>query len=60
MSDDLQPGTIVVIKSFDDVPEHRFQIHSVEDDCVTGMALTGSLVGQYGEPSLELIKYVLK
>ncbi|MCX7300158.1 MAG: hypothetical protein NTX73_07220 [Rhodobacterales bacterium] len=52
---DYCPGEVVVIAAFDDVPEHLFQIDSVEEDCVTGFALTGPLQGSYGEPALDLI-----
>lgn len=52
----MRPGSIVVIRGFDDVPQHRFLIQSVEEDCVTGVALDGPLAGQYGEPPLELIE----
>ncbi len=55
MTDDLRPGAIVVIRAFDEVPEHRFQIDEVHEDCVTGTALTGPLAGHYGEPPIELI-----
>jgi hypothetical protein len=48
-------GDVVVIRAFDDVPEHLFRIDSVEDDCVTGFALTGPLAGSYGEPPIEMI-----
>lgn len=51
----LHPDAIVVIRAFDDVPEHLFRIDEVHDDCVTGVALTGPLVGEYGEPTLDLI-----
>jgi hypothetical protein len=51
----LNPGVVVVVRAFDDVPEHRFLVWTVEDDCVTGTALTGPLAGEYGEPALELI-----
>ena len=50
-----KPGDIVVIAVFDDVPQHRFQIDTVEEGCVTGVALTGPLAGSYGEPPLELV-----
>ena len=59
MTRHLRPGSIVVIAAFDDVPEHRFRIDEVHDDCVTGVALTGPLVGQYGEPPIELIVRVV-
>lgn len=52
----LKPESVVVIRAFDDVPEHLFEIHTIEDDCVTGIALTGPLAGSYGEPPLELVK----
>lgn len=55
---DLSAGTIVVLHAFDDVPEHRFRIETVEEDCVTGFALDGPLAGHYGEPSFEMIKSV--
>ena len=58
MIGDLKEGAIVVLRAFDDVPEHRFQIQTVEEDCVTGIALDGPLAGYYGEPSLEQIKSV--
>jgi len=46
----------VVLMAYDDVPEHLFLIQSVEEDCVTGVALSGPLAGSYGEPPIELIK----
>lgn len=46
---------VVVIDAFDDFPEHDFLIHSVEEDRITGVALTGPLAGAYGEPPLELV-----
>lgn len=55
----LKPGAIVVVKAFDDVPEHRFQIETVEEDCVTGIALTGPFAGHYGEPPIDLIQSII-
>ena len=55
----MRPGDVVVIAAFDDVPEHRFRIDEVLDDCVTGVALTGPLTGEYGEPALSMILRVL-
>ena len=55
----LRPGMHVIIRAFDDVPEHTFVIHSIEDGHITGMALTGVLQGQYGEPDNKLILRVL-
>ncbi|MDG3039684.1 hypothetical protein P6F28_00160, partial [Roseicyclus marinus] len=46
---------VVRIAAFDDVPEHDFEVETVEDDHVTGTALTGPLAGQYGEPEFDLI-----
>ena len=45
----------VLIRAFDDVPEHVFVIHTIEDGYVTGMALTGPFAGEYGEPDIELV-----
>jgi len=56
--DCLYPGAVIVIAAFDGIPEHRFVLHSVEDDCVTGVALTGPLAGAYGEPGFDLIKAI--
>jgi hypothetical protein len=55
----LTPGCIVLIAAFDDVPEHSFRVEEVFEDCVSGMALTGPLAGEYGEPDLSLILRVL-
>ena len=55
----LTPGMRVLIKGFDDVPEHVFEVHTIEDGFVTGMALTGPLAGEYGEPDIELVLRVL-
>lgn len=51
----VKPGSIVTIRAFDDVPEHRFEVQEVYDDFVTGIALTGPLAGEYGEPEGSLI-----
>ena len=56
---DITPGTRVLIRGFDDVPEHVFELHTIEDGLVTGMALTGPLAGEYGEPDIELVLQVL-
>ena len=55
----MKPGDVVVIAAFDEVPEHWFEIEEVLDDCVTGVALTGPLAGEYGEPELAMILRVL-
>jgi len=55
----MQPGDVVVVAAFDEVPEHLFQIEEVLDDCVTGIAVTGPLAGEYGEPELAMILRVL-
>ena len=56
---DLQPGCIVLIAGFDDIPEHQFQVDEVYEDLVTGTVLTGPLAGEYGEPEIELITAVI-
>ncbi|WP_168733194.1 hypothetical protein [Thalassobius vesicularis] len=48
---------IVTIRAFDDVPEHRFEVLEVHEDCVTGFALTGPFAGEYGEPPIELVVF---
>ena len=55
----LTSGCIVLIAAFDDLPEHSFRVEEVFEDCVTGIALTGPLAGEYGEPDLSLILRVL-
>ena len=55
----LTPGMRVLIRGFDDVPEHVFEVHTIEDGLVTGMAVTGPLAGEYGEPDIELVLRVL-
>jgi len=52
---EIAEGDVVVIAGFDNVPEHRFLIQSVQGDLVTGVALTGPLAGAYGEPPIEMI-----
>jgi hypothetical protein len=56
---DLTPGMHVLLRAFDDVPEHVFELHTIEDGFVTGMALTGPFAGEYGEPDIELVLRVL-
>lgn len=56
----MQPGDVVIISAFDDVPEHLFQIERVVDDHVTGIALTGPLAGAYGEPGFSMILGVIE
>ena len=55
----MKPGDVVVIGAFDEVPEHWFRVEEVLDDCVTGVALTGPLAGEDGEPDLAVIIRVL-
>ena len=55
----LNPGCIVLIAAFDDIPEHQFQVEEVLDDLVTGTALTGPLAREYGEPDIEMIVQVI-
>jgi hypothetical protein len=56
---DLQPGCIVLVARFDDIPEHQFQVDEVYEDLVTGTVLTGPLAGEYGEPEIKLITAVI-
>ena len=56
---DLQPGCIVLIAGFDDIPEHQFQVEEVFEDLVTGTVLTGPFAGEYGEPEIEMIVEVI-
>lgn len=55
----MKPGDMVVIAAFDEVAEHWFKIDEVLEDCVTGMAITGPLAGEYGEPEVSMILRVL-
>ncbi|SHL81517.1 hypothetical protein SAMN05444414_14614 [Roseovarius marisflavi] len=57
--DNLAPGDRVIIRAFDDIPEHIFQVDEVHEDCVCGQALTGPFAGAYGEPDLDLILRVI-
>jgi hypothetical protein len=52
-------GDEVIVAAFNDVPEHEFLVQEVFEDCVTGVALTGPLAGEYGEPGIEMIVRVL-
>ena len=56
---DITPGTRVRIRGFDDVPEHVFAVHTIEDGYGTGMAVTGPFAGEDGEPDIELVLRVL-
>lgn len=55
----MKPGDVVIIAAFDEVPEHWFQVEEVLDDCITGVALTGPLAGEYGEPELHMVVRVV-
>ena len=55
----ITPGCLVLIAGFDDIPEHRFLVEEVFEDCITGTALTGPLAGEYGEPDITLVLRVL-
>ena len=57
--EDLQPGCIVLIAGFDDIPSHQFLVQEVFEDCITGTALTGPFAGEYGEPDITLVLRVL-
>lgn len=55
----MEPVDVVLIRAFDDVPEHLFRVEEVYEDCITGQALTGPLQGEYGEPELSMVIRVL-
>lgn len=55
----MEPGDVVMIRAFDDVPEHLFRVEEVFEDCITGQVLTGPLQGEYGEPELSMVIRVL-
>ena len=55
----ITPGCTVLIAGFDDIPSHQFLVQEVFQDCITGMALTGPLAGEYGEPDITLVLRVL-
>ena len=55
----ITPGCIVLIAGFDDIPEYSFLVEEVFEDCITGIAQTGPLAGEYGEPDLALVMRVL-
>ena len=56
----LHSGDIVAVEAFDDALEHLFEVQYVYDDCITGVALTGSLKGCYGEPASELVLRIVR
>ena len=37
---DITPGCIVLISSFDDIPEHQFLVEEIFEDLVTGTTVT--------------------
>ena len=53
--ENIKPGDIVRIAALDDIPEHDFEVLSVEEDCLTGIARSGPFAGEYGEPDLDLV-----
>ena len=55
----ITPGCVVLLAGFDDIPEHSFLVHEVLEDCITGIAQTGPLAGEYGEPDIALALRVL-
>ena len=52
---DLHPGDRVVIRAFDDIPEHLFLVDEVYDGCVGDCSLSGPLECEYGEPDFHMI-----
>ena len=60
MDNKPNPGDVVILKAFEDVPRHLFEVEESHDDLITGVALTGPLRGSYGEPELHLIEAVIR
>lgn len=52
-------GSVVVLKALDEVPPHLFRVDSIVDDTLCGVALTGPLAGEYGEPDKELVDRII-
>jgi hypothetical protein len=59
MKDGITEGSVVLIKAFDEFPQHRFWVTDVFEDCVCGYSLEGPLEGAYGEPEYDLILSVV-
>jgi len=55
----ITPGCVVLLEGFDDIPEHHFLVDEVYEDCITGIAQSGPLTGEYGEPDRALVIKVL-
>src|SRR5690606_24657247 len=55
----MEPGDVVLIRAFDDVPEHLFRVEEIYEDCITGQAFTRPLQWEYGEPELSVVIRVL-
>jgi hypothetical protein len=55
----ITPGCTVLLAGFDDIPSHQFLVQEALKDCITGIALTGPLAGEYGEPDIALVLQVL-
>ena len=51
----IKRGDVVTIKGFDDIPEHQFRVDEVHQDFITGLAVTGPLAGEYGEPEIDMV-----
>jgi hypothetical protein len=57
--EEITSGSIVVLKALDELPPHLFKVTEVVDGMLCGTALTGPLVGEYGEPDLELVDRII-
>ena len=55
----ITPGCTVLLAGFDDIPAHQFLVEEVFEDLITGVAQTGPLSGEYGEPDITLVLRVL-
>lgn len=56
----IKPGSVVVLRTFDDIPQHLFRVSEVYEDVLGGYSLTGPLIDEYGEPDVGLVLRVLR
>ena len=51
----IKRGDVVTIIGFDDIPKLQFRVDEVHQDFITGLAVTGPLAGEYGEPEIDMV-----
>lgn len=54
------PGDVVVLKPFDNVPIHLFEVEDIYGELITGVALTGPLRGSCGAPDITQLEAILR